>query len=41
MARRSSPGPHDASFFFARFREMVVRHKAGERVTGVQIARGA
>ncbi len=34
----ASPGPHDASYFFARFREMVARHLAGERVTGAQIA---
>jgi carbamoyl-phosphate synthase small subunit len=37
----ASPGPHDAAYFFARFREMVRRHKAGERVTGAQIAAGA
>jgi carbamoyl-phosphate synthase small subunit len=37
----ASPGPHDASFFFGRFREMVERHRAGERVTGAQIAREA
>jgi carbamoyl-phosphate synthase small subunit len=37
----ASPGPHDATYFFARFREMVVRHKAGEKVTGLQIARGS
>ena len=37
----ASPGPHDATYFFARFREMVRRHKAGERVTGAQIAAGA
>jgi carbamoyl-phosphate synthase small subunit len=36
----ASPGPHDADFFFERFREMVSRHKAGETVTGAQIARG-
>jgi carbamoyl-phosphate synthase small subunit len=36
----ASPGPHDASYFFARFREMVRRHKAGEPVTGAQIAAG-
>ncbi len=36
----ASPGPHDAGYFFARFREMVRRHKAGERVTGAQIAAG-
>ncbi|MFP6630618.1 MAG: glutamine-hydrolyzing carbamoyl-phosphate synthase small subunit [Myxococcota bacterium] len=37
----ASPGPHDASFFFRRFREMTERHLAGERVTGAQIAREA
>jgi carbamoyl-phosphate synthase small subunit len=36
----ASPGPHDAAYFFARFREMVRRHKAGEKVTGAQIAAG-
>jgi carbamoyl-phosphate synthase small subunit len=36
----ASPGPHDAAYFFARFREMVRRHKAGEPVTGAQIAAG-
>jgi len=36
----ASPGPHDAGYFFGRFREMVVRHKAGERVTGTAIASG-
>ncbi len=36
----ASPGPHDATYFFARFREMVRRHKAGEKVTGAQIAAG-
>jgi len=36
----ASPGPHDASYFFGRFREMVLRHKRGERVTGVDVARG-
>jgi carbamoyl-phosphate synthase small subunit len=36
----ASPGPHDAGYFFARFREMVRRHKAGEPVTGAQIAAG-
>jgi carbamoyl-phosphate synthase small subunit len=34
----ASPGPHDAAYFFARFREMVARHRAGEAVTGAQIA---
>ena len=37
----ASPGPHDASFFFRRFREMTERHLAGESVTGAQIAREA
>ncbi|HXV35716.1 MAG TPA: glutamine-hydrolyzing carbamoyl-phosphate synthase small subunit [Myxococcota bacterium] len=36
----ASPGPHDASYFFGRFREMVVRHKAGEAVTGAAVACG-
>jgi carbamoyl-phosphate synthase small subunit len=36
----ASPGPHDAGYFFGRFREMVARHKAGERVTGTAIASG-
>jgi carbamoyl-phosphate synthase small subunit len=35
----ASPGPHDAAYFFGRFREMVARHKAGEPVTGAQIAK--
>lgn len=34
----ASPGPHDARYFFARFREMVDRHKAGEAVTGLSVA---
>jgi carbamoyl-phosphate synthase small subunit len=37
----ASPGPHDAAYFFQRFREMVARHKAGEAVTGAQVAGGA
>ncbi len=37
----ASPGPHDAAYFFRRFRELVSRHKAGEKVTGAMIARGA
>jgi carbamoyl-phosphate synthase small subunit len=37
----ASPGPHDAAYFFQRFRNMVQRHVAGERVTGAQIARGS
>jgi carbamoyl-phosphate synthase small subunit len=36
----AAPGPHDATYFFARFREMVARHRAGEKVTGLAIARG-
>jgi carbamoyl-phosphate synthase small subunit len=37
----ASPGPHDAAFFFGRFRDMVERCVAGESVTGAMIARGA
>lgn len=33
----ASPGPHDAGYFFSRFREMVERSAAGESVTGAQI----
>jgi carbamoyl-phosphate synthase small subunit len=36
----ASPGPHDAAYFFRRFRRMVERHKAGEAVTGADVARG-
>ncbi|MDX1579794.1 MAG: carbamoyl phosphate synthase small subunit, partial [Gemmatimonadota bacterium] len=36
----AAPGPHDARYFFRRFREMAVRHKAGEKVTGVDVAEG-
>jgi carbamoyl-phosphate synthase small subunit len=36
----ASPGPHDAAYFFGRFREMVARHHAGERVSGAAIAKG-
>jgi carbamoyl-phosphate synthase small subunit len=36
----ASPGPHDAAYFFRRFRTMVERHVAGEPVTGAQIAAG-
>jgi len=36
----ASPGPHDAAYFFQRFREMVDRHVAGENVTGSSIAKG-
>ena len=37
----ASPGPHDAAYFFARFRELVARNAAGERVSGADIARGS
>jgi len=37
----ASPGPHDAAYFFSRFREMVDRHLAGEAVTGAQVAAGS
>jgi carbamoyl-phosphate synthase small subunit len=37
----ASPGPHDVRYFFARFRELALRHKAGERPSGAAIARGA
>ena len=33
--------PHDARFFFGRFRDMVERHRSGERVSGAQIASDA
>jgi carbamoyl-phosphate synthase small subunit len=33
----ASPGPHDASYFFARFRELVDRSVAGEKITGAVI----
>jgi carbamoyl-phosphate synthase small subunit len=36
----ASPGPHDAAYFFRRFRRMVERHAAGETVTGAEIAAG-
>jgi carbamoyl-phosphate synthase small subunit len=36
----ASPGPHDAAYFFGRFRQMVERHVAGESVTGASIAKG-
>jgi carbamoyl-phosphate synthase small subunit len=36
----ASPGPHDAAYFFGRFREMVDRAVAGESVTGAAIAAG-
>ena len=37
----ASPGPHDAAYFFSRFREMVERSAAGESVTGAQICGAA
>ena len=37
----ASPGPHDAAYFFGRFREMVERCRAGDAVTGAAIMRGA
>jgi len=36
----ASPGPHDARYFFGRFRAMVWRHKQGESVSGLAVARG-
>jgi len=36
----AAPGPHDAGYFFARFRELVDRHRAGEEVSGADVARG-
>ena len=36
----ASPGPHDAAFFFRRFRAMVEQHVAGQTVTGAAIASG-
>ena len=37
----ASPGPHDAAYFFHRFRRMVELHAAGEPVTGAAIAADA
>jgi carbamoyl-phosphate synthase small subunit len=37
----ASPGPHDASYFFGRFREMVERCADGDLVTGAAVARGS
>jgi carbamoyl-phosphate synthase small subunit len=37
----ASPGPHDAAYFFGRFREMVERSANGEAVTGAEIAGAA
>ena len=36
----ASPGPHDATYFFRRFRQLVARRKAGEDVSGWDVARG-
>jgi carbamoyl-phosphate synthase small subunit len=36
----ASPGPHDAGYFFRRFRDMVLRKKRGEAVTGAAVAKG-
>ena len=36
----ASPGPHDAAYFFDRFRRMAERVAAGDRVSGAEIARG-
>ena len=33
----ASPGPHDAGYLFGRFRNMVERVMAGERVSGAEI----
>lgn len=35
----ASPGPHDAAYFFSRFRELVERTANGERVSGAEISR--
>lgn len=35
----ASPGPHDAAYFFSRFRQLVERTAAGEKVTGAEICR--
>jgi carbamoylphosphate synthase small subunit len=34
----ASPGPHDAAYLFARFREMIERVANGENVTGAEIS---
>ena len=36
----ASPGPHDAAFFFRRFRSMIERQMVGEPVTGADVAAG-
>ena len=37
----ASPGPHDAAYFFGRFRELVERATSGDPVSGAEIARSA
>ena len=37
----ASPGPHDASYLFTRFREMVERSANGESVTGAEICKSS
>jgi len=37
----ASPGPHDILYLFGRFREMTLRHRAGEPVSGLAVARGS
>jgi carbamoyl-phosphate synthase small subunit len=37
----ASPGPHDVTYLFQRFREMVARCAAGEAVSGASVARRA
>ena len=36
----ASPGPHDARYFFARFRELVLRNRNGEALSGLAVAQG-
>lgn len=36
----ASPGPHDVRYFFQRFREMALHHKAGQPASGLAVARG-
>jgi carbamoyl-phosphate synthase small subunit len=36
----ASPGPHDVTYLFGRFRDLVARHAAGEQVSGADVARG-
>jgi carbamoyl-phosphate synthase small subunit len=36
----ASPGPHDVTYLFGRFRELVARSVAGETVSGADVARG-